>query len=100
MPTYTNIQAFQSYMDDEDRGNLILAMYGIDPNGSDKLSASMALGMIEKADDSEYHQLSTSETLDKSSRSSLRKRAMAILQDSGIEYIQPEQDNIIIGGGF
>jgi hypothetical protein len=56
--------------------------------------------MIEKADDIDYKQLSTSETLSDNSRKSLRKRGMGILDKYGIEYIQPKQDNIIIGGGF
>lgn len=100
MSSYTNIQAFKSYMDDEDKANLILAMYDIDPQAADKLQASMALGMIEKADDIDYKQLSTSETLSDTSRKSLRKRGMGILDKYGIQYIQPKQDNIIMGGGF
>ena len=100
MSTYTNIQAFKSYMDDEDKGNLILSMYGIEPMLSDNIKASMALGMIERADDIDYKQLSTSETLPEKARKSLRRRALGILEDCGIEYIQPEQDNVIIGGGW
>ena len=100
MSAYTNIQAFQSYMDDEDRGNLILAMYGIDPLETDKTKVCMALGMIERSDDIDYKQLSTSETLSETSRKSLRKRAFGILDSEEFSYIKPEQDTLIIGGGF
>ena len=95
----TNLQAFQNYMDNEDRGNLILTMYSIDPTLSDKNSISMALGMIERADDVDYSQLSTSEKLSENSRKSLRRRAMAILSDNGIT-VKTVQDKIIYGSGF
>jgi|WetSurMetagenome_2_1015567.scaffolds.fasta_scaffold1124432_1 hypothetical protein len=98
--SYTNISAFQNYMDDQDKGNLILSMYSIDPTLSDKLEVSMALGMIERADDVDYKQLNTSETLSETSRKSLRKRGLGILNKFGIDYIQPEQDTIIYGSGF
>ena len=98
--SYTNLQAFQSYMDDEDKGNLILSMYSIDPTMSDNLQVSMALGMIERADDVDYKQLNTSETLSDTARKSLRKRALGILAQNGISYIEPEQDNIVYGSGF
>jgi len=98
--SYTNLSAFQNYMDDQDRGNLILSMYSINPTLSDKLEVSMALGMIERADDIDYKQLDTSETLSETSRKSLRKRGLGILNKFGIDYIQPEQDTIIYGSGF
>lgn len=95
----TNLQAFQSYMDNEDRGILILTMYSIDPYISDNIYVSMALGMIERADDVDYSQLSTSEKLSENSRKSLRKRGMAILDDNGIK-LKTIQDKIIYGSGF
>lgn len=96
----TNMDAFKSYMDNEDKGNLILSMYSIDPTLSDMLQVCMALGMIERADDPDYKQLNTSETLSEKSRTSLRKRALGILNNYGIDYIYPTQDNLIIGSGF
>ena len=95
----TNLQAFQEYMANADKGNLILPMYSIDPTLSDKNAVSMALGMLERADDVDYSQLSTSEKLSENSRKSLRKRALGILSDNGI-VINTIQDKVIYGSGF
>lgn len=96
----TNIQAFQSYMDDENKAKLILSLYSINPEGTDSIQASMALGMIERADDVDYKQLSTSETLSEKSRASLRMRGFGILESLGITYICVKSGNEIVGGGW
>lgn len=87
-------------MGDENKATLILSLYNINPNTEDALQASMALGMIERADDVDYKQLSTSETLSEKSRKSLRARGLGILDELGIEYICSQGGNEIIGGGF
>ena len=56
--------------------------------------------MIERADDVDYKQLNTSETLSESSRKSLRRRGFGILKSLGVEYILPETGNVINGSGF
>lgn len=96
----TNSEAFQSYMSDEKKATLVLSLYNIDPQATDATKQSMALGMIERADDVDYKQLNTSETLSESSRKSLRRRGFGILKSLGVEYILPETGNVINGSGF
>ena len=89
----TNSDAFRAYMDDENKATLVLTMYSVDPTASDAIKESMALGMIERADDVDYKQLNTSETLSDSARKSLRKRGFGILESLGIEYITADGSN-------
>ena len=96
----TNISAFTAYMNDENKAILVLSLYDIVPENSDNTKASMALGMIERADDVDYRQLNTSETLSDASRRDLRARGISILESLGIEYIYPQSNNTITGGGF
>ena len=96
----TNIEAFTAYMNDENKAILVLSLYDIIPENSDSIKASMALGMIERADDVDYKQLNTSETLSDASRRDLRARGVSILDSLGIEYIYPQSNNTITGGGF
>ena len=91
----TNSDAFRAYMDDENKATLVLTMYSVDPTASDATKESMALGMIERADDVDYKQLNTSETLSDSARKSLRKRGFGILESLGIEYITADGSNEI-----
>lgn len=91
----TNSDAFRSYMDNEDKATLVLTMYSLDPNANDAIKESMALGMMERADDVDYKQLGTSETLSESARRSLRKRALGILDSLGVEYITAQGGNVI-----
>ena len=91
----TNSDAFRNYMDNEDRATLVLTMYSVDPTASDAINESMALGMLERADDVDYKQLNTSETLSNLSRTSLRRRGLGILESLGIEYITARGGNEI-----
>lgn len=96
----TNLSAYMAYNPDTSVGTLVLGLYDIDVDGTDKNKASMALGMIDKAINGDYKQGTTSETTSNESRSYLYNMGKSILDSAGIVYIDPSVGTIINGSSW
>jgi len=86
----TNSDAFEQYYDNQQRAELVLSVNNIDPTASDALEVSSAWGMMERAQDPDYKQGNTSETLSGDARKSMITRANSIFAKYGVErYDKP-----------